>query len=210
MPEMTVEERLKSIGVSHDRELEDLHVEAGQSIDLDPRNDRFKDHIERLNFDSIRDVKHFMGIPDEAVEESDFQIRPEFSSRLALDNLSTRLTLDDRLPLSRRIPPLVLAMPEVQDASVAKRLYDISAEYVFGSTKRIDSRQIEAVDKWIKATAINIQLFLFRDIFVGKGATLNVKSTALFANHITVENTGRIIFKAGAHSTLHAASFKGL
>ncbi|MEG3164832.1 hypothetical protein U1701_09520 [Sphingomonas sp. PB2P19] len=154
-----------------------------------------------MTFDSIRDVKQAMGIPDEAVEETDFQIRPQ---------IPTRLALEDRLPLSRRIPPLVLAGATAQDVPTTKRFYDISAEYVFGDSKRIDRRQIEAVDKWIRTIGINIHIFLFKDIFVGKGATLNVQSAALFANHITVEKTGRIKFKSGTHSTLHAASFKGL
>ncbi|KQS51609.1 MULTISPECIES: hypothetical protein [unclassified Sphingomonas] len=201
MPESSIVERLKSIGLTHDRSLEDIHVEDGKSIDLDPRNDRFQGHIERMTFNSIKDVKRAMGIPDEAVEKTDFQTRPQ---------IPTRFALDDRLPLSRRIPPLVLTGAAAQDVQTTKRFYDISAEYVFGDSRRIDQRQIEAIDKWIKDIGIKISIFLFNDIFVGKGSTLNVQSAALFANHITVQKSGRIKFKSGTHSTVHAASFKGL
>lgn len=201
MPELSTADRLKSLGLAHDRDLEDLHVEAGETIDLDPRNDRFKDHVQRMAFTSIKDVKRAMGIPDEAVEETDFQVRPQ---------IPTRLTMEDRLPLSRRIPPLVLAGPVAKDVPTTKRFYDISAEYVFGDSRRIDPRQVKAVDKWIESIGINIHIFVFKDVYVGKGATLNIQSSALFVNHITVENSGRIKFKSGTHSTVHAASFKGL
>ncbi|TXC71996.1 hypothetical protein FSB78_14305 [Sphingomonas ginsenosidivorax] len=201
MPELSIAERLKSIGLVHDGNLEDLNVEAGTTIDLDPRNDRFKSYLDRMTLDSIRRVKQVMGIPDDAVEETDPQARPQ---------TPIRPTLGDRVPLSQRIPPLVLAGAAAQDVATTKRLYDISAEYVFGDSKRIDRRQIEAVDKWIKTAGIKIQIFLFKNIHVGKGATLNVQSAALFAHHITVEKTGRIKFKSGTHSTVHAASFKGL
>lgn len=201
MPQLTVEERLKSIGLDPARDLEDLAVDGGETLDLDPRNDRFKEHITMLPLDSIRHIKQVMGVPDDAVEKADPVVRePIFDNPLP----------DAGVRLSRRIPPLVLAEDAFRDASTVRRLYDISAKYVFGDSRNIDDRQIEAVDKWIKAIKIRLPMFLFRDIYVARGATLNVNANALFANHITVENTGRIKFKSGSHSTVFAASFKGL
>jgi hypothetical protein len=193
-------ERLRELGIEYDDELEDLRVEAGETIDLDIRTDRFRRNLRQLSFTSIEEAKRLIGVPDEAIND-----QPDFKRMTAV----SQPKFEDASPIARRIPKGLMT-PIVGDPGADARLYDMSAAYVFGDSRLVDRKYVTILDDWIKSMKVNISIFIYADIYVAKNATLNLLSTSLFANYITVEQSGQIKFKSGAQSRVYAAGFKGL
>jgi hypothetical protein len=201
MPQITLAERLKSfnldLGTANPA---DIDVPANQELVLDASNTQFKANLKYLEPKSLDDVKKWLGNPDEALAKPTVGVRTIAS---ALSIAPSRAVATSMLPSA-----IIPVQPSYTQAE-SDDLHLLASAYVYGHSSSVDVKQKPALDSWIANLKVRIPVFVFNNINVAAGATLHVNISALFANYITVENTGRIKLRGGSKTSIHAAGFTG-
>jgi hypothetical protein len=200
MPKVALSARLKSFGISIASDPADLDVGANQEVVLDTNNAQLKDHIKYLEPKSLDDVKKWLGNPDDALAKPNIGIRTIASARAIAPS---------RLVSTTMLPTAILPVQPTYTQQESDDLHLLASAYVYGHSATVDAKQLPALNAWIIAQKVKLPIFVFNNINVAAGATLHVNIAALFANYITVENTGKIKLRGGSKTSIHAAGFTG-
>lgn len=201
MPNLTLAQRLKSfnldIGAANPA---DISVPANQDLVLDASNAKFQANLQYLQPKSLDDVKNWLGNPDEALA------KPALGTRTITSALSIA---PSRAIATTMLPSAIIPVQPSYTQQESDDLHLLASAYVYGHSAGVDTKQLPALNAWIAKLNVRIPVFVFNNIDVAAGATLHVNISALFANYITVENTGRIKLRGGSKTSIHAAGFTG-
>lgn len=201
MPKIALATRLKDfhldIGSSDPA---DLDVPANQDLVLDSSNAKFKANLKYLEPKSLDDVKKWLGNPDDALAKPSIGVRTIATARSIAPSRAIATTL---------LPSAIFSVQPSYTQQESDDLHLLAGAYVYGHSSSVDAKQLPALNAWIAIQKVRIPVFVFNNINVAAGATLHVNISALFANYITVENTGRIKLRGGSKTSIHAAGFTG-
>jgi len=201
MPTLTLAERLKSfnldIGTANPS---DINVPANQDLVLDASNAKFQANLKYLEPKSLDDVKKWLGNPDEVLAKPPAGVRTIASARSIAPSRAIAATM---------LPSAIIPVQPSYTQQESNDLHLLASAYVYGHSSSIDAKQLPALNAWITKLNVRIPVLVFNNINVAAGATLHVNISALFANYITVENTGRIKLRGGSKTSIHAAGFTG-
>jgi hypothetical protein len=164
----TLEEILKKNRVERDvRSLRNLTVGAGQTLKLNPDSKDLSMDLNCVGLRTLEDVKQVLGVPDSVfVGET-----PRFG----------RFSPSCPHPESA----VTGALNPAQRAALN--------EYVYGNSKSVSGWK-SMLDKWVIAEALDWIIWAFLDIDVGPHAVLEVNSSGLLCNTLSVHYTGLVRF----------------
>lgn len=178
----------------------DLNVSVNQHVVLDSNNSTFKSSLTHLTPRSLDDVKNWLGNPNTAFANVPGAAHP------ATPQIAVSPT---RVSHPTVLPQVVLQPSAHHSATEITQLHALTSAFVFGNSETISAAQLPALNAWIAGLNIKLPAYVFNNITVAAGAVLEIKVNALFANYITVENTGRIKLRGGSKTVIHAAGFTG-
>ena len=179
---MPVIHRLTRYGLSATAEepAEPLVIPTNRTMVLDPLLPDLFPHRQQLRYTSILEIKAWLGRPDSAVAAP---AKPAYTSLpiQATSNLS---------------------------AEQHAEMYRAFRGAVFGSTATLKSGLTKAVDEWLAIVQLPVWIWIYTDVVISAGASLVLSNgTILFANDITIEETGKIV--AGSFCGIDCSSIVG-
>jgi hypothetical protein len=178
----------------------DLNISPNQHVVLDTANTTFKNSLTYLTPQSIDDVKNWLGNPNSAFANIPVATHPGAPPIAVAPTRVTNPTV---------LPPVIIQPGMQHSAREIAQLHGLASSFVFGNSESVSASQLPALNAWIAGLKIKLPAYVFANITVAAGAVLEIKVNALFANYITVENTGRIKLRGGSKTVIHAAGFTG-
>ena len=201
MAQIPIETRLHAFRLSTETVKPiDLNVSPNQSVVLDASNTTFRSSLTYLTPKTINDVKAWLGNPNTAFANAPVATHPA-APAIAIS--------PTRVANPTTLPPMVLNPGAMHTARDIAQLHSLASSFVFGNSEHVSASQLPALNSWIAGLQIKLPIYVFANINVAAGAVLHVNVNALFANYITVENTGQIKMRGGSKTVVHAAGFTG-
>jgi hypothetical protein len=201
MPQISLETRLSALNLKAAAvNPTDLNVPANQQVVIDINNKTYAKNLTYLTPQTLDDVKQWLGIPDSAFAQAP----------VVGKTIQPRMVVAPTRVANPTVLPQIALQPGVEHspADIAQ-LHSLASDYVYGNSVHVSASQIPALNAWIVAQKIKIPIFVFANINVAAGATLQVNVATLFAHYITVEHTGKIKLRGGSKTVIHAAGFTG-
>jgi hypothetical protein len=201
MPQISLETRLSALNLKAAAvNPTDLNVPANQQVVIDINNKTYAKNLTYLTPQTLDDVKKWLGIPDTAFAQAPTSGR----------TIQPRMVVTPTRVANPTILPQIALQPGAQHSPAdIVQLHSLASDYVFGNSAHVSASQLPALNAWIVAQKIKIPIFVFANINVAAGATLQVNVASLFAHYITVEHTGKIRLRGGSKTVIHAAGFTG-
>jgi hypothetical protein len=201
MPQIPLETRLHAFKLSTETvKPVDLNVSPNQQVVLDTSNTTFKSSLTYLTPQTLDDVKAWLGTPNSAFARAPVAANP---------GAPPIAVAPTRVAHPTTLPPTVLQPSATHSVRDIEQLHSLTRSFVFGNSETVSASQLPALNAWIAGLKIKLPIFVFANITVAAGAVLHVNVNALFANYITVENTGQIKLRGGTKTAIHAAGFTG-
>lgn len=177
-----------------DDERQSLQLEEDECVTVSPDSPRFAASYRTVRPQSIDEVREILGLtnPPDAWSQSSARCcqPPDLSSRL--------------------VRPEELDHPDPSVKAEARRLTYVAAQaYVQSPNENDYALWKPVIDKWLLTNKALINILELWDIDVANGATLTISPNthALYARHIRIHGTGRIVCKS--HVTIRATDLEG-
>jgi hypothetical protein len=185
MPEVPITERLAPYRLAQNQlQMQDIRLEPNQQLMISRQNPQVSGRMVYLQPNSIADLKAWIGIPDQAFTALR---RPEEPA-----------------------PSIVFSgLPTELSASENASLYLAARSAVFGPSHTISPTIASTLSDWIRRLGPRIPFFPANDIYLAAGSQMVIGPDVwvLFARHITVQETARIIVQ-GTSTKIDCASFR--
>ncbi|MEM8963157.1 MAG: hypothetical protein AAGD38_16855 [Acidobacteriota bacterium] len=201
-------ERAKEQG----REVGNLEVPEGKTIELSPESDFARKYLVELKPENIDEVVEWIGVKDELLED-----RPDISfnrvpdrqlidvSRLRSLHHESRLTSLSPTANMVRVDDLISSNVVVRQRATGL-VRAAMRQYVFGRSNRVAFFR-SAINRYIQLSNLRLVVPIFNDVTVSNGGRLQLSPStyAFYARDIRVHGTGRI--DCNGPKTIHCRSF---
>jgi hypothetical protein len=200
MAEVTTAERLSRYGLE-DRAgtLGNLTLQPGRTQRLTRDDPNMREHAVVLEPKTPDELKAWLGVAADAP-------RPAATKRV--EKREGRAAAQTPMHL-RDVRAVAFPRPTEFDADEQASMYRLARDYVLNPTAETNPLFEGALSQWIGHMGVNIGAYFLYDIYVSAGSTLTLGADIilLFANHVTVEDTGQILTESG-HVKFDIAGFQ--
>jgi hypothetical protein len=191
---LTVSARLARFGLADlENQLQDLKVQGGQEVHIDPQDRAHAKRIAVLDVRSADDLKRWLGVPDGAIG----QASPATAHPVGF------VSTDIASPFLDILPAIPLKDPELR----ARLMLYVTSSATAAKQTPTEKKLRAQLDTVTSNAGIKLAVFLNANIYVEAGATLVIgkKITHLFANQIILED-GATIRMDGSFTQIDCAS----